>query len=202
MDLCTKLSDRVLDLEITKIAQAKEITSLKKIVKKLERKRKSKTLGMKRSFKIGRSAQVVSSEDEGLGDQEDASKQRRKIVTFDSKMSCTGYLPKDKNKATNDKTKHGMEKRERTKLNQSQSPRRSQSQPRDTALERASKTEPELMGLVRRQSVGYKQSQLKNKSFAEIQKLFDKAMTRVNMFVDMDTELVKESSKKAEAEMA
>ncbi|GJT83307.1 hypothetical protein Tco_1057649, partial [Tanacetum coccineum] len=49
---------------------------------------------------------------------------------------------------------------------------------------------------------GYKQSQLKNKSFAEIQKLFDKAMTRVNMFVDMDTELVKERSKKAEAEMA
>ncbi|GJT25950.1 hypothetical protein Tco_0895887 [Tanacetum coccineum] len=45
---------------------------------------------------------------------------------------------------------------------------------------------------------GYKQSQLKNKSFAEIQKLFDKAMTRVNMFVDKDTELVKESSKKAE----
>ncbi|GJT00446.1 hypothetical protein Tco_0821615 [Tanacetum coccineum] len=49
---------------------------------------------------------------------------------------------------------------------------------------------------------GYKQSQLKNKSFAKIQKLFDKAMTWVNMFVDMDTELVKESSKKAEAEMA
>ncbi|GKF01989.1 hypothetical protein Tco_0028912 [Tanacetum coccineum] len=49
---------------------------------------------------------------------------------------------------------------------------------------------------------GYKQSQLKNKSFAEIQKLFDKAMTRVNMFVDMDTELVKESSKKAEVDMA
>ncbi|GKA61022.1 hypothetical protein Tco_0760429 [Tanacetum coccineum] len=48
---------------------------------------------------------------------------------------------------------------------------------------------------------GYKQSQLKNKSFAEIQKLFDKAMTRVNMFVDMDTELVKGSSKKAEEEM-
>ncbi|GKF19441.1 hypothetical protein Tco_0068079, partial [Tanacetum coccineum] len=45
---------------------------------------------------------------------------------------------------------------------------------------------------------GYKQSQLKNKSFAEIQKLFDKAMTRVNMFVDMDTELVEESGKRAE----
>ncbi|GJX02117.1 hypothetical protein Tco_0186030 [Tanacetum coccineum] len=79
MDLCTKLSDRVLDLETTKTAQAKEIASLKKRVKKLESKRKSKTLRMKRLFKIGRSAQVVSSEDEGLGDQEDASKQGRKI---------------------------------------------------------------------------------------------------------------------------
>ncbi|GKD68257.1 hypothetical protein Tco_1322347 [Tanacetum coccineum] len=49
---------------------------------------------------------------------------------------------------------------------------------------------------------GYKQSQLKNKSFVEIQKLFDKAMARVNMFVDMDTELVKESSKKDEADLA
>ncbi|GKB69506.1 hypothetical protein Tco_0930918 [Tanacetum coccineum] len=48
---------------------------------------------------------------------------------------------------------------------------------------------------------GYKQSQLKKKLFAEIQKLFDKAMTKVNMFVDMDTELVKESSKKAEEEI-
>ncbi|GJU03742.1 hypothetical protein Tco_1114080 [Tanacetum coccineum] len=40
---------------------------------------------------------------------------------------------------------------------------------------------------------GYKQSQLKNKSFVKIQKLFDNSMTRVNMFVDMDTELMKKS---------
>ncbi|GKD95794.1 hypothetical protein Tco_1379691, partial [Tanacetum coccineum] len=45
---------------------------------------------------------------------------------------------------------------------------------------------------------GYKQNQLESKNYDEIQKLFDKAMTRVNMFVDMDTKLVKESSKKAE----
>ncbi|GKB98502.1 hypothetical protein Tco_0984639 [Tanacetum coccineum] len=45
-------------------AQAKEIASLKKRVKKLERKRKLKPPGMKRLFKIGRSAQVVSSKDE------------------------------------------------------------------------------------------------------------------------------------------
>ncbi|GJU95277.1 hypothetical protein Tco_1320033 [Tanacetum coccineum] len=51
MDLYTKLSNRVLDLETTKTAQAKEIASLKKRVKKMERKRKSKTLGMN-LFKI------------------------------------------------------------------------------------------------------------------------------------------------------
>ncbi|GJQ95167.1 hypothetical protein Tco_0006306 [Tanacetum coccineum] len=89
MDLCTKLSDRVFDLETTKIAQAKEIASLKKRVKKLERKRKSKTPGMKRLFKVGRSAQVVSSEDEGLGDQEDASKQGRKIDDIDQDAEVT-----------------------------------------------------------------------------------------------------------------
>ncbi|GKE64460.1 hypothetical protein Tco_1518621 [Tanacetum coccineum] len=49
---------------------------------------------------------------------------------------------------------------------------------------------------------GWKPNDLKNKSFDSIQKLFDKAMKRVNTFVDMDTKLVKESSKKADAEMA
>ncbi|GKD74953.1 hypothetical protein Tco_1333235 [Tanacetum coccineum] len=51
MDLCTKLSDRVLNLETIKTAQAKEIASFKKRVKNLDRKRKSKTLGMN-LFKI------------------------------------------------------------------------------------------------------------------------------------------------------
>ncbi|GJU42397.1 uncharacterized mitochondrial protein-like protein [Tanacetum coccineum] len=45
---------------------------------------------------------------------------------------------------------------------------------------------------------GYKHNQLKNKSFDDIQKLFDKAMKRVNTFVDMDTELVKGSAVRAE----
>ncbi|GJZ19573.1 hypothetical protein Tco_0556163 [Tanacetum coccineum] len=89
MELCTSLSQRVLDLENTKTSQAAEITELKKRVKKLEGKRKSKPLGMKRLFKIGRSAQVVSSKDEGLGDQEDASKQGRKIADIDADAEVT-----------------------------------------------------------------------------------------------------------------
>ncbi|GJS93971.1 hypothetical protein Tco_0800939 [Tanacetum coccineum] len=69
MDLCTKLFDRVLDLETTKTAQAKEIASLNKRVKKLEKEKKSKTTG--------------------LGNQEDAFKQGRKIDDIDKDAEVT-----------------------------------------------------------------------------------------------------------------
>ncbi|GJU09417.1 hypothetical protein Tco_1131813 [Tanacetum coccineum] len=49
---------------------------------------------------------------------------------------------------------------------------------------------------------GWKPKDLKNRSFANIQELFDKAMKRVNTFVDYRTEVVEESSKKANAEIA
>ncbi|GJY44146.1 hypothetical protein Tco_0432359 [Tanacetum coccineum] len=45
---------------------------------------------------------------------------------------------------------------------------------------------------------GWKPKDLKNKSFANIQELFDKAMKRVNTFVDMDAELVEGSEVRAE----
>ncbi|GKA93906.1 hypothetical protein Tco_0815892 [Tanacetum coccineum] len=76
MELCTSLSQRVLDLEKTKTSQVIEITELKKRVKKLEGKRKSKPLGMKRLFKIGRSTQVVYSEDEGILNGEEVFTER------------------------------------------------------------------------------------------------------------------------------
>ncbi|GKF75873.1 hypothetical protein Tco_0225317 [Tanacetum coccineum] len=45
---------------------------------------------------------------------------------------------------------------------------------------------------------GYKHSQLKSKSYDEIQKLFDKEMKRVNSFVDMNSEAVKGSEIRTE----
>ncbi|GJX15808.1 hypothetical protein Tco_0216640 [Tanacetum coccineum] len=45
---------------------------------------------------------------------------------------------------------------------------------------------------------GWKPKDLKNKSFTNIQELFDKAMKRVNTFVDMNTDLVKGSEVRAE----
>ncbi|GKE69545.1 hypothetical protein Tco_1527617 [Tanacetum coccineum] len=66
MELCTNLQNRVLDLEHTKTTQALEIENLK------------------------RGAKVVSSDDEAsLGDQEDASKQGRKILDIDTDEDIT-----------------------------------------------------------------------------------------------------------------
>ncbi|GKB33628.1 putative ribonuclease H-like domain-containing protein [Tanacetum coccineum] len=55
---------------------------LKRRVKKLKKKQSSRTHGLRRLYKVGLSARVVSSKDEGLG-VEDASKQGRKIHDID-----------------------------------------------------------------------------------------------------------------------
>ncbi|GJS49119.1 retrovirus-related pol polyprotein from transposon TNT 1-94 [Tanacetum coccineum] len=355
MEICTKLQQRVLDLENTKTAQAQEISILKLRVKRLEKKGGLRTHKLKRLFNVGRSAQVASSEDEGLGDQEDASKQGRKIDDIDQDAKVTlvdetqgryddaqmfdadvfngeevfvveqsekvveevvstaevsiaetittkeitlaqalaelrsakpkvvvqepvqsttittpSTIPKaksitfkdpgesitrttltpiplnikDKGKAKMIKPEKPLKKKEQIRLDEElafklQAEEEEQARlARDKAkkvkeaniswdnvlfvelLEKRKKhfaalraqekrnkpptkaQKKSTMSTYLKHMAGYKQSQLKNKSFAEIQKLFDKAMTRVNMFVDMDTELVKESSKKAEAEMA
>ncbi|GJS23605.1 hypothetical protein Tco_0452237 [Tanacetum coccineum] len=66
MNFSTKLQQRVLDLENTKTAQAQEITSLKIRVKKLEKKGGSRTHKLKRLYKIGRYAIIVSSDEASL----------------------------------------------------------------------------------------------------------------------------------------
>ncbi|GKD90159.1 hypothetical protein Tco_1365666 [Tanacetum coccineum] len=89
MDLCTKLQQRVLDLENAKISQDSEIAELKRKVKKLEKKKRSRSPVLKRLRKVGRTARIESSEDEGLGDQENAPKQGRKIADIDADEEVT-----------------------------------------------------------------------------------------------------------------
>nr|GEV94332.1 copia protein [Tanacetum cinerariifolium]GEV94421.1 copia protein [Tanacetum cinerariifolium] len=81
MALCTTLQNRVLELEKTKTSQHNEIASLKKRVKKLEKRNKTRTHKLKILYKVGLTARVESSDDEeSLG--EDTSKQER-IETID-----------------------------------------------------------------------------------------------------------------------
>ncbi|GJR12915.1 hypothetical protein Tco_0795567 [Tanacetum coccineum] len=81
MEICTKLSERVLALENIKTTQDLKITNLKKRVKKLKKKKKSRTPQLKmRLFKV----RIESSAEKSLGDQEDASKKGRNIAEFDT----------------------------------------------------------------------------------------------------------------------
>ncbi|GJY30248.1 hypothetical protein Tco_0413743 [Tanacetum coccineum] len=83
MKLCTNLQQMVLDLEKTKTNLQNEIASLKRRVKKLEQKKRSRIHGRKRLHKVGMSSMVESSGDEeDLG--EDASKQGRRINVIDA----------------------------------------------------------------------------------------------------------------------
>nr|GEU50641.1 hypothetical protein [Tanacetum cinerariifolium] len=61
----------VLDLEKTKTSQRNEIDSLKRRVKKIEKRNKSRTYKLKRLYKVGLSVRVESSRDEeSLGGDE------------------------------------------------------------------------------------------------------------------------------------
>ncbi|GKA19435.1 hypothetical protein Tco_0699350 [Tanacetum coccineum] len=77
----------VIYLKVT--AQAKEIASLKKRVKQLEQRWKSRTSGLKRLRKVGSASRVESFNDVSLGAQEDASKQERKIADLDADAKVT-----------------------------------------------------------------------------------------------------------------
>nr|GEW91668.1 hypothetical protein [Tanacetum cinerariifolium] len=88
LEICTNLQNRVFDLENTKTAQAQEINSLKRGVKKLEKRKKSKTHGLRRLYKVGLSARVKSSSEESLGEEE-AFKQGKNIADIDVDFEIT-----------------------------------------------------------------------------------------------------------------
>nr|GEY07591.1 hypothetical protein [Tanacetum cinerariifolium]GEY19404.1 hypothetical protein [Tanacetum cinerariifolium] len=75
MEFRTNLQTRVLDLEKTKTTQANVIDSLKRRVKKLEKRIRSRNHKLKRLYKISLTARVESSDNEEiLGGEEDKGK--------------------------------------------------------------------------------------------------------------------------------
>nr|GFA61689.1 hypothetical protein [Tanacetum cinerariifolium] len=258
--------------------QDTEITRLKKRVKKLEKKRRSRTHGLKRLYKAGLSARVESSSNEesldedifGVNDQDDTSMfdadkdlqgeevvvekevARKDVSTVEeinaasiatSVTATTPTISMDKitlakalieiktsrpkieevNLAWDDiqdkvdadyelaqrlqteeqeqltyakkagffikflekRRKFFVAKRVEEKINK----------PPTKAQQRI------IMSTYLKNIDGWKPRALKNKSFAEIKELFDKAMARINNFVDFRTELVEESTKKDKAEI-
>ncbi|GJY07150.1 putative ribonuclease H-like domain-containing protein, partial [Tanacetum coccineum] len=76
----------ILELENTKTSQAAEIAKLKEKVKKLERRSKSRTLGLKRLKKVGRTARIESSEDEEITLVNEAQERNNDNLMFDTRV--------------------------------------------------------------------------------------------------------------------
>ncbi|GJQ96912.1 hypothetical protein Tco_0008051 [Tanacetum coccineum] len=308
MELCINLQQRVLDLEITNTTQANEIVSLKRRVKKLEKKDRSRTHKLKRLYKVGLSARVESSGDEEdllfvaeqsdnvvekvvdaaqtitteeitLADLKSTNPKAKGIVFREPSESTTTTTPipskiqdKGKGKMVEPEPMKKLLKKDQLKLHEEialklqaeideeerlireksqqiekaniawddvqakveadyQLAQRLQAQEQEEltdeekarlfvqfleqrrkhfAAKRAEEKrnrpptraqQRNIMCTYLKNMEGWKPKSLKNKSFANIQELFEKAMKRVNTFVDYRTELVEESSKKAETEL-
>ncbi|GJX37599.1 hypothetical protein Tco_0250902 [Tanacetum coccineum] len=273
MDFCTKLQQRVLDLENTKTAQAQEITSLKLRVKKLEKKggrmhpkqeRKIHDIDADEDITLENVHDVEMFDvndlhgDEVLVQKEVPVKEvsavgkvnTASIATTDKilllepseSITTTTIIPlKDKGKVRlarenneanvalikewNDiqaKIETGYELAQRLQAEEQEEltvdekatlfQQLLEKRRKHFAAKRAEekRNRPPLRAQQRsimctymKNMAGWNPKDLKSKSFANIQELFDKAFKRVNTFVDFRTELVEgtemeESSKKAE----
>ncbi|GJY97231.1 retrovirus-related pol polyprotein from transposon TNT 1-94 [Tanacetum coccineum] len=208
-ELCINLQQRVLDLETTKTTQANEIASLKRRVKKLERRNKSRTHRLKRMYIVGLSRRVESSEDEDLDDADmfDVNDLHGDEVIIDN-VDVVKTAKETVNAATTTTTtttatitdvEITLAQRKQRLREQNPNALRAEdkrNRPPTRAQQRS------IMCTYLKNMEGWKPKNLKHKSFANIQELFDKAMKRVNTFVNYKTELVEKSSKKAEAEIA
>ncbi|GJV80851.1 hypothetical protein Tco_1516721 [Tanacetum coccineum] len=192
MDLCTNLQKKVLDLEKANTAQDSEIASLKKKVKKLERRNKSRTLGLKRLRKVSLARRVESSDEASLGDQEDTSKRGRKIadinadaeeVEVEKVVSIAKVTTESATTITVDELTLAQTLIEIKGA-----------KPKDKGKVKMTESEKPLK---KKDQIMYDQ-ELKSFKFEVIKDMFDKAFKRVNTFVDYKTELVEGSKKRAE----
>ncbi|GJZ02416.1 putative ribonuclease H-like domain-containing protein [Tanacetum coccineum] len=187
IDLCTNLEKKVLDLEKAKTAQDSEIASLKKKVKKLERRNKSRTPGLKRLRKVGLAIRVESSDEASLGDQEDASKQGKKIELY-----CVLDEPEvdvEKVVSTAKVTTESARTITVDELTLTQTLIEIKAaKPKDKGQAKMIESEKPLK---KKDQIMYDQEGFK---FKVIKDMFDKAFKRVNTFVDYKTELVEGSA--------
>nr|GEW34459.1 hypothetical protein [Tanacetum cinerariifolium] len=190
--------------------------SLKKRVKKLERRNRSITHKLKTLYKVGLTARIESSNDEeSLG--EDASKQGRRIDAIDADKDITlvnvqddaemfdmnddlgGEELAERLQAQDQEELYDAEKatlfqqllEERRKFFTAKRAEEKRNKPPTQAQKR------KIMCTYLKNMEGYTLKQLKSFEFDTIQEIFDKALERVNIFEDFRTELVECKGKRA-----
>nr|GEZ59709.1 hypothetical protein [Tanacetum cinerariifolium] len=95
LDACAALTRRVEHFKYDKVAQALEITKLKRRVKKLEKRNKVKVLKLRRLQRVGTSQRVDTSDDTVM---DDASNQERMIAEMDKDDAVVLMDDKEKDK--------------------------------------------------------------------------------------------------------
>nr|GFA38240.1 hypothetical protein [Tanacetum cinerariifolium] len=100
IDACAALIRRVKHLEYDKVAQALEITKLKRRVKKLEKRNKVRVLKLRRLQRVGTSQRVDISDDTMMDDE---SNQWRMIVEIDQDDAVVLKDDKEEDKEVADK---------------------------------------------------------------------------------------------------
>nr|GEW06258.1 hypothetical protein [Tanacetum cinerariifolium] len=207
----TTAQTRVLELEKTKTTQHNEIKSLKRRVKKLERRNRSRTHKLKRLYKVGLTTRVESSDNEdNLG--EDASKQERRIDDINQDEEIT--LVNDQDDAemfdVNDLGGEEVFVVEQTKkvveevVNAAQKRRKHFAAKRVEEKRNKPPTQAQqrkIMCTYLKNMEGYTLKQLKSFKFDKIKEMFDKALRWENTFEDFRIELMQGKEKKAGEEL-
>ncbi|GJT21564.1 putative ribonuclease H-like domain-containing protein [Tanacetum coccineum] len=190
-----------------KTTQQNEIDSLKRRVKKLEKKRSSRTHKMKRLNKVGLTARVESSGDEeSLG--EDASKQGRKINAIDADEDITLVNVQDDadNEMFDVNVLNGKEVFVAAQNENvvEEVVDAAHEEPPLNPMEKKLKSMLDEEVALKLQAEFDEEERLareKSKGFDSIQEMFDRAFKRVNILEDFRTELVKGKEKRAGEEL-
>ncbi|GJX69916.1 putative ribonuclease H-like domain-containing protein, partial [Tanacetum coccineum] len=267
MDMCTKLSDKVLDLESVKDAQALEIQKFKKRVSKTGSQENSRLHNTKRIIQktqgsapittAGVSVSTAKLRKKGVSSETATRPTRGVIIREASKTASRSIVPPQQQLDSKDKGKGPMQEPEKpvkvkdkdqiafdeevarrleaqmqAELEEEERVARQREEEAnliswdntqammEADYELAQRLQAEEHEKLRAEEIrrkpptkaqkrnqmctylknmaNYKHSQLKNKSFKEIQILFDNTMKWVDLFVPMDSEVVKGSKSQAE----
>nr|GEY63000.1 hypothetical protein [Tanacetum cinerariifolium] len=199
-----------------------EIVSLKRKVKKLEKRNRSRTYGLKRLYKVGLIARVESSADEEslddvdkemfdvdvLGGEEVFVAGQNENVVKEVVDAAQAKIDADHQlaKRMQAKKQEELSMEEKATLFQQLLEKRKKHFAAKRAEEKKNKPptkaqQRKIMCTYLKNIEGYKLKDLKLKEFDRIQEIFDRAFRRVNTFEDFRTELVKGKEKRAGEEL-
>ncbi|GJX50428.1 hypothetical protein Tco_0277273 [Tanacetum coccineum] len=190
MELCTTLQQRVLDLEKTNTTQHNEIVSLKRRVKKLGKKDRSRTHKLKRLYKVDEEITIVSVQDDAdkeMFDVDDLNGEEVFVIGWNENVvEVVDAAQVSIAAITVTITTKEITLAQALEALKLQNLRREEEQTTNpSSIKKNHVYLPEEYGRKEAQD-------LKNKSFNSIKKMFDRAFKKVNTFVDFITNLVKE----------